>query len=74
MKNTVGILLDSKAMSVAGFANEIGVSRQTINNIVKGRTPSLEVSIKIAKYFGKDVMDIFFLQNVKHVAKKSKAS
>jgi len=59
MKNTVGILLDSKELSVASLANEIGVSRQTINNIVKGKTPSLEVSIKIAKYFGKDVMDIF---------------
>lgn len=74
MKNTVGILLDNKGLSVAVFANEIGVTRQTINNIVKGRTPSLEVSIKIAKYFGKDVMDIFFIQSVKHVAKKSKAS
>ena len=74
MKNTVGILLDSKELSVASLANEIGVSRQTINNIVKGKTPSLEVSIKIAKYFGKDVMDIFFIQNVKHVAKKTKAS
>ena len=72
MKNTVEFLLGTKGLSKAELASEIGVSRQTINNVVKGKTPSLEVAISIAKYFGKEVTDIFYVQNVKHVALNKK--
>jgi DNA-binding XRE family transcriptional regulator len=74
MKNTLDFLLVSKGLSPAGLASEIGVSRQTIYNIVKGKTPSLEVAIVISDYFGKDVKDIFSAQNVKHVARKKKTA
>lgn len=72
MKNTLEFLLVSKGLSKADLANKIGVSRQTINNVVKGKTPSLEVAIAIASYFGKDVTDIFSSPNVKHVLRKTK--
>lgn len=72
MKNTVNLLLNSKGLSKADLAEAIGVSRQTINNTVNERSPSLEVAIKIAKHFGKDVLDIFFIQDVKQVARKNK--
>lgn len=72
MKNTLEFLLSSKGMSKAELASDIGVSRQTINNIVKGKTPSMEVGMKIASYFGKEVSDIFFTQDVKQVARRSK--
>lgn len=72
MKNTVEFLLGTKGLSKAQLASEIGVSRQTINNVVKGKTPSLEVAISIAEYFGKEVTDIFSTKNVKHVALKKK--
>jgi putative transcriptional regulator len=74
MKNTVNLLLISKRMSKADLAEAIGVSRQTINNTVNERSPSLEVAIKIAQHFGKDVLDIFFIQDVKPVARKNKKS
>lgn len=70
MKNTLEFLLISKGLSKAELASKIGVSRQTINNVVKGKTPSLEVAIAIACYFGKDVKDIFSPLVVKHVARK----
>lgn len=72
MKNTLEFLLVSNGLSKADLANKIGVSRQTINNVVNGKTPSLEVAIAIACYFSKDVTDIFFAQNVKQVAQKNK--
>lgn len=74
MKNTLEFLLASKGLSKATLANEIGVSRQTINNVVKGKSPSLEVGLKIASYFNKEVSDIFFIQDVKHVVRKNKKS
>lgn len=74
MKNTLEFLLGSKGLSKAELASNIGVSRQTINNVVKGKTPSLEVAIAIASYFGKDVTDIFFVSSVKHVVRKKKSA
>lgn len=74
MKNTLELLLNSKGLSKSALAEEIGVSRQTINNVASGRTPSLEVGLKIAKYFNKEVSDIFFIQDVKHVARKKNKS
>lgn len=72
MKNTVEFLLHSNGLSKAELAKEIGVTRQTINNVVKGKSPSLEVGIAIAKFFKKDVTDIFLAHNVKHVLQKKK--
>lgn len=74
MKNTLEFLLVSKGLSKADLASKIGVSRQTINNVVNGKTPSLEVAIAIANYFGKDVKDIFSSPVVKHVARKKSKS
>lgn len=74
MKNTLEFLLVSKGLSKADLASKIGVTRQTINNVVKGKTPSLEVAIAIANHFGKDVTDIFSASSVKHVARKKKSA
>ncbi|MBS3753945.1 MAG: helix-turn-helix transcriptional regulator, partial [Anaerolineales bacterium] len=43
-------------------AEELGVSRQTINAIENGKyNPSLELAIKISRLVGKPVHEIFFL-------------
>ena len=45
------------------LAQAVGVSRQTIIAIEKGRyTPSVLLALKIAKYFGLKVEDIFELK------------
>jgi DNA-binding XRE family transcriptional regulator len=72
MKNTVEFLLAAKGLSKAELAKNIGVSRQTVNNVVKGKTPSLEVAIAIANYFGKDVKDVFLVTLVKQSAQRKK--
>lgn len=72
MKNTVEFLLATKGLSKAELASKIGVSRQTINNVVKGKTPSLEVAIAISNFFGKDVKDVFLAPIVKQVVQKKK--
>ncbi len=46
------------------LADAVGVSRQTINAIEKGRfVPSTVLALKIARYFNKRVDDIFVLDD-----------
>jgi len=48
-------------MSQAELAAALGVTRQTISNYeAETRVPPDEIKIKIAKFFGKTVQDIFF--------------
>ena len=45
------------------LARKIGVSRQTINSIEKGRyVPSTVLALKMAAVFGKNVNEIFELE------------
>lgn len=67
MKTTLEFLLESKGISKTQLAKDLGVTRQTIIRTVKGNTPSLELALKIARYFNKDVSDIFFIPSVQHV-------
>lgn len=46
------------------LANRIGVSRQTINSIEKGRyVPSTVLALKLSEVFGKAVNEFFRLEN-----------
>ncbi len=48
-----------------GLANEVGVTRATINAIEKGKyTPSLELAFKIALFFKVDIEKVFFVTEV----------
>ena len=70
LKNTLEFLIQSNNLTKSKLAEDLGVTRQTIINVAKGKTPSLEVALMIAKYFSKDVKDIFFEPNVKQVAQR----
>ena len=49
-------------MTQQQLANEVGVSRLTIHSIETGNfMPSTMLSIKIARFFGRTVEDIFFI-------------
>lgn len=53
-------LRTGKALSQADLGRELGVSRQTVNAIEQGRyDPSLPLAIKLARYFGTTVEEIF---------------
>lgn len=50
-------------MTQQQLANEVGVTRLTIHSIETGKfMPSTLLALKIAKFFGKAVEDIFFIE------------
>lgn len=60
MINRLAIYRAEHAWSQAEVANQLGVSRQTINAIETGRyDPSLPLAFKIAVLFEKSIEDIF---------------
>ncbi|MDF1622552.1 helix-turn-helix transcriptional regulator [Pseudohongiella nitratireducens] len=60
MKNSLKVLRAERDWTQANLANELDVSRQTINAIEKGKfDPSLPLAFKIARLFGLSVEDIF---------------
>ena len=53
---------DNNEMSQQNLADAIGVTRQTIFSIEKGKfVPSTLLALKIAKFFNKTVEDIFYI-------------
>jgi putative transcriptional regulator len=55
---------DKDEMSQEVLADAIGVTRQTIHSIEKGKfIPSTLLAFKIARYFEKNVEEIFFIVN-----------
>jgi putative transcriptional regulator len=53
---------EREGLSQGGLAEAVGVTRQTINAIERGRyDPSLELALKLADHFGCRVEDLFWL-------------
>lgn len=64
MKNSIRVERAVVDISQQQLADAVGVSRQTINAIEKGRfVPSTVLALKIARYFNKTVDDIFVLDD-----------
>ena len=60
MENRIRELRAVKRISQAELADELGVSRQTINAIETGKyDPSLPLAFKISKLFGQRIEEIF---------------
>jgi len=63
MKNTLRIERAIKNITQADLADQIGVSRQTINTIESNKyVPSTVLALKIARVFEKPVESIFSLE------------
>ena len=63
MKNTIRVERAIKDITQQDLAVAVGVSRQTLNSIEAARyVPSTVLALKIARYFGKSVDDIFTLE------------
>ena len=63
MKNKVGEYRKNLGLSQDKFAEKLGVSRQTIISIEKGRyNPSLPLAMIIAEIFQTTVENIFILE------------
>ena len=64
MQNNLKVQRAIKDITQEDLANAISVSRQTINAMEKGKyVPSTVLALKIARYFGKSVEEIFTLEN-----------
>ncbi|MBD8490518.1 helix-turn-helix transcriptional regulator [Echinicola sp. CAU 1574] len=64
MQNTIKVERAIKNITQDELAKQIGVSRQTINSIEKGRyVPSTILALKMAKIFEKTVNEIFKLED-----------
>jgi putative transcriptional regulator len=63
MKNTIRIERAVKNITQADLAEQVGVSRQTINSIESNKyIPSTVLALKIARVFEKGVEEIFSLE------------
>ncbi len=63
MKNNIKKLRSEKAISQKELAEYLNVSRQTINAIETGKfDPSLTLSIKITRFFKKNLEEIFIME------------
>ncbi len=64
MKNKLKVQRAIKDMTQADLAKAIGVSRQTINAMEKGKyVPSTLLALKIAWIFEVSVEEVFFLED-----------
>ena len=64
MTNTIKVERAKRDMTQADVANAIGISRQSVNAIEKGKfVPSTVLSLKLAKLFETTVEEIFCLES-----------
>lgn len=62
MKNNIKAERSRRQMTQQELADELGVSRQAVHAIESGKfNPSTVLSLKISQIFGKQVNEIFFL-------------
>jgi putative transcriptional regulator len=60
MKNRIKVFRAMHDLTQEALANELGVTRQTILAIEKGKyDPSLDLAFKIARYFKASIDEIF---------------
>jgi len=63
MKNNIRIERAIKNITQAELAEQVGVSRQTINTIESNKyVPSTVLALKIARIFNKPLEEIFILE------------
>jgi putative transcriptional regulator len=63
MKNTIKVERARRDMTQQDLADEVQVSRQTINSIESGKyVPSTLLALKIARIFGVRLEEIFELE------------
>ena len=65
METRIQELRKTQKLSQAELADALGITRQTIISLEKGRyNASLELAFKIARFFGKSIEDIFIYEEM----------
>ncbi len=61
MKNRLKVLRAERDWTLADLAERVGVSRQTMNAVEKGKyDPSLPLAFDLARLFGSTIEEIFY--------------
>jgi putative transcriptional regulator len=64
MKNNIRVERAIKNISQGDLAEQVGVSRQTINSIESNKyVPSTVLALKISRVFGKALEEVFMLED-----------
>ena len=67
MENRLEEIRKARGIKQEDLATELGVSRQTISSLEKGRyNPSILLAFKIARRFGLQIEDVFIYQEEDH--------
>ena len=67
MENRLEEIRKARGIKHEDLALELGVSRQTISSLEKGRyNPSILLAFKIARRFGLQIEDVFIYQEEDH--------
>lgn len=67
MENRLEELRRERGIKQEDLAQELGVSRQTISSLEKGRyNPSILLAFKIARRFGVQIEDVFIYREDDH--------
>ena len=67
MENRLEEIRKARGIKQEDHALELGVSRQTISSLEKGRyNPSILLAFKIARRFGLQIEDVFIYQEEDH--------
>lgn len=64
IENQLKVFRAEEDITQKQLAEEVGVSRQTVNAIETGKyDPSLELALKIAQFFDAEVEEVFSLED-----------
>ena len=67
MENRLEEIRKARGIKQEDLATELGVSRQTISSLEKGRyNPSILLAFKIARHFDLSIEDVFIYQEEDH--------
>ena len=59
MDNKLKVILDSRGIKYGWLAEQVGISRNTVTNLMDGSCPNLRLAYKIAKLLNLSVYDIW---------------
>ncbi|HOW14817.1 helix-turn-helix transcriptional regulator [Methanosarcina sp.] len=63
MKNNIKVYRAIHNLTQENLAEKVGVTRQTINAIEKGKyDPSLDLAFKLARFFNASIEDVFLYE------------
>jgi putative transcriptional regulator len=64
-KTRLRVLRAEREWTQAELAAHVGVTRQTINSVERGRFhPNLRLAFKIARAFGKQIAEVFVYEDI----------